>query len=91
MQKSSLARQHPHRAGRIRVDRQFTTNLSIGSIGDMVDTTERGANKEARTDTDNAVDSSNKKDLGDMSTDSSGDDDDDDDDVLLFVPFTDGE
>lgn len=31
--KSSLARQYPHRAGRIRVDRQFSTGISIGSIG----------------------------------------------------------
>ena len=31
--KSSLARQYPHRAGRIRVDRQFSTGISIGNIG----------------------------------------------------------
>ncbi len=35
--RSSLAKQHPHRAGRIRVDRQFTTDLSISSVHDYDD------------------------------------------------------
>jgi hypothetical protein len=30
--RSSLPEQYPHRAGRIRVDRQFSTGLSIGDI-----------------------------------------------------------
>ncbi len=32
--RSSLAKQHPHRAGRIRVDKQFTTALSLSSNHD---------------------------------------------------------
>ena len=35
--RSSLAKQHPHRAGRIRVDKQFTTALSITSNHDEVE------------------------------------------------------
>jgi hypothetical protein len=29
--KRLLSEQHPHRAGRIRIDRQFTTSLSVGT------------------------------------------------------------
>ena len=32
--RSSLAKQYPHRAGRIRVDRQFSTGLSIDTVGE---------------------------------------------------------
>ncbi len=43
-EESSLKRQHPHRAGRIRIDRQFTTAISIrcASNGDVFDGGSKG-------------------------------------------------
>lgn len=74
--KSSLARQYPHRAGRIRVDRQFSTGLSIGNIGGC-DWEEY--NRDAPQGTPVAE---NKNNVEDSSSLDSGDDY-----VLTFTPF----
>lgn len=96
--KSSLAKQHPHRAGRIRVDKQFTTALSISSINEEDDNFsndefEKHSNmshnvnndkRSSRVSVDGSIATSKRPQDDNTSSD---DDDDDDDDLLLFIPF----
>ena len=79
--KTNLRDKYPHRAGRIRVDRQFTTTLSIG------DGSERNKNDDTIM-TENIEDSVRY--LGEQVTSCiSSSDDSDGDDLLSFNPFND--
>lgn len=100
--RSSLAKQHPHRAGRIRVDRQFTTALSISSAHDYDDEdnddNSHGQNNNLMRDSYMKSNSSNVSIDGSLSMkrpvhDNKSDDgdEDDDDDLLLFIPFGKGD
>lgn len=68
---SNLRRQYPHRAGRIKVDRQFTTPLSIGD-GNIAADGEESVDIEVNKRHKTCISSS---------------DDSDDDDLLSFTPF----
>ena len=77
---SSLRRQYPHRAGRIKVNRQFTTPLSIGVGNDDY----KSEDLDITVDGDESIDiKSNERDK----TVISSSDDSDDDDLLSFTPF----
>lgn len=70
--KSLVRQQHPHRVGRIRVDRQFSTAIAIGS--DLISSSQEDHGFEGVNEMCNSV--------LDLSSASS-----DDDDVLAFIPF----
>lgn len=72
--KSLMRQQYPHREGRIRVDRQFSTAISIG--GDFISSPQQHDGLDSANETyTTAVD---------LSASSS---DNDDDELLTFIPF----
>lgn len=85
---SQLAQQYPHREGRIRVDRQFTTALSV-SVGQneedttFISTTEGGRKNDHYFPEHRLDESKTNYQPADLSSSS----DDDDDFLLSFKPF----
>jgi hypothetical protein len=69
---SFIKQQYPHREGRIRVDRQFSTAVSIGARSAF--SLEKNGDETSVT---GVIES----------TSSSSGGDDDDDDLLTFIPF----
>mmetsp|Transcript_16186 Transcript_16186/g.30600 ORF Transcript_16186/g.30600 Transcript_16186/m.30600 type:complete len:438 (+) Transcript_16186:150-1463(+) len=98
-----LNAQHPHRAGRIRVDRQFTTSLSVGATVQTSENEWRRGTKRQSSDysiyaAENVISddkcengSAGKRHRTDTESDLRSDvgSSDDDDDILTFVPFKD--
>lgn len=93
--KQQLRTQHPHRAGRIRVDRQFTSGVSLGIFSEddadhvLVDEKDGNDNSgDVNNDIRNGHSIHKDDDLISKGTTScSSSSDDDDDDVLMFIPF----
>lgn len=95
--RSSLAKQHPHRAGRIRVDKQFTTALSISPENfdddddddDVLSNMLLSSKKTQMSSKVSIDDSSSVSAKQSVNIDfSSSDEDNNDDDILEFQPFS---